>query len=140
MNQAHTIYKQTSINTSNPMKIVLLLYEGAIGYLKKAVEYAEGGDTKNKNVYSNKARDIIVELNGALDIQIGGELAQALRRLYFFMDRHLMKSNWKNEVQGLKEVLHLLTDLHEAWQEAYDRREDHNYQRPPHPAESGLRV
>jgi flagellar protein FliS len=140
MNHDYATYKKTGITTSAPMKIVLLCYDGAIGYLSKSIEFAHEGDTKNRNIYANKARDIIVELNNALNTEIGGEIAQSLRKLYFFMDRHLIKANWKNEVQPLKEVLHLLTDLREAWQGAYDHKRFHAHQEPSPPALSGLRA
>jgi len=141
MDHDYASYKKTGITTSAPMKIILLCYDGAIGYLSKSIEFAHEGDTKNRNIYANKARDIIVELNNALNTEIGGEIAQSLRKLYFFMDRQLMKANWKNEVQGLKEVRHLLIDLREAWQQAYDRKRTPPYQeQPSYPAMSGLRA
>jgi flagellar protein FliS len=122
MHPNYSNYEKTHITTANPMKLILLLYDGAITYLKKSVEYAENNDVKNKNIYANKARDIIVELNNAINVEVGGELAQSLRRLYFFMDRHLMQANWQNEVRGLNEVIHLLSNLRGAWQDAYEQK------------------
>jgi len=99
-----------------------MLYDGAITFLKKAIEYAEQGDIKNKNIYANKARDIIVEFNNALNIEVGGEIAGRLRSLYFFMDRQLMESNWNNDIQGLNEVISLLLGLREGWQDVYNQK------------------
>ena len=138
MNQGYSMYEQIAINTSNPLKIVLMMYDGAINFLNKSIEYAENGDTKNKNIYANMARDIIVEFNNSLNMEAGGEIAKSLRSLYFFMNRHLMESNWKDDIQGLEEVVQLLSNLRNAWQDVYDQKE--NLYQPHHPQEVGISV
>ena len=124
MKQNHAVYKEIGINTSQPLKLVIMLYDGAITFLKKSIEYAENKDIKNKNIYANKALDIINELNHYLNMEEGGEVAQNLRSLYLFMARHLMKSNWDNHLQGLNEVIQLLANLREAWQDIYQNSSD----------------
>ena len=123
MNQVHSIYKQINITTSSPLKIVLMLYDGAINFLNQAIEHSDQGDIKNKNICANKARDIIEELNNALNTEVGGELAGQLRGLYLFMNRHLMQANWHNDTRGMYEVIQMLTGLREAWQNVYDQQE-----------------
>jgi len=99
----------------DPMRIILMLYDGCISYLNKAIEYAENGDIKNKNVYINKAGDIIFELDNALNIEAGGEIAENLRSLYVFMARNLVDAVQKNNTRGLHEVIKMLSGLKEAW-------------------------
>lgn len=122
MTQGYTTYAQTEFQTSSPMKLVLMLYDGAITFLNQAASCAAEGDIKHKNQYAGQARDIITELNNNLDMQAGGEIAKNLRRLYFFMNRHLMEANWKNDVEGFRRVIDLLSNLREAWQSVYDQR------------------
>ena len=138
MNQGYSVYNDINVNTSNPLKVVLMLYDGSITYLKKAVEYAEAGDMKNKNIYANMARDIIVEFNNALNTKDGGEIARGLRTLYFFMNRQLMEANWNNDTQGLSEVIQLLSSLRESWQDVYNQKVTLDYQ--SHHQEMGLRI
>ena len=138
MNQGYSTYEQIGINTSNPLKIVLMMYDGCINFLNKAIDYAEAGDIKNKNIYANMARDIIVEFNNALNTEAGGEIAKGLRSLYFFMNRQLMEANWNNDVQGLKEVIQLLSSLREGWQDVYNQKVSLDYQ--SHHQEMGLRI
>ena len=129
MTPVNTAYSQIDISTSNPLRIVLMLYDGAITFLGKAVSFAEQGDVKQKNIYANKARDIIQELNNALNTDAGADLARHLRSLYFFLNRHLMKANWNNDVGAMREVMEILTHLREAWQSAYTQNETES-QRP----------
>jgi len=130
MIDGYSAYKQTDINTARPRKIVLMLYDGAIGFLNRSVEYAVKKDIKNKNIFLNKARDIIQELNNSLNTEIGGEFAFHLRRLYFFMNRHLLRANLENDSKAIREVIQLLSSLREAWEDAY--RQQTGPGAPPH--------
>ncbi len=122
MNQPYNLYQQTGITTSNPMKLVLMLYDGAINFLKESIEDIGKRDIKNKIIAINRAKEIIAELNNALNCEIGGEFALHLRRLYFFMDRHLFQANLKNDTQAIREVIQILSSLREAWQDAYNQQ------------------
>ena len=119
MNHYYSNYKETDINTATPLKIILKLYDGSISFLKKSIEYLEKGDVKNKNIYANNAREIIVALNNSLNVDAGGEIAQNLRNLYLYMNRRLMQANWQNDIHGLQEVIQLLSNLREAWEDIY---------------------
>jgi flagellar protein FliS len=131
MKQNYTVYKEIGINTSQPLKLVIMLYDGAITFLNKSIEYAENKDIKNKNIYANKARDIILELNNSLNLEVGGEMASNLKRLYFFMNRHLFQANLKNDMQGMREVILMLSDLREVWQEISNQKENTDHQTYP---------
>jgi flagellar protein FliS len=131
MKQNHAVYKEIGINTSQPLKLVIMLYDGAITFLKKSIEYSENKDIKNKNIYANKARDIILELNNSLNVEVGGEMASNLKRLYFFMNRHLFQANLKNDMQGMREVILMLSDLRDVWQEISNQKEDTDHQTYP---------
>lgn len=142
MNQAYSAYKQINITTSNPLKIVLMLYDGAINFLNMAVDFADRQDIKHKNIYANKARDIIEELNNSLNTEVGGELAHNLRGLYLFMNRHLMQANWKNDTRGMKEVIRMLADLRQSWQEVYEQQQLHDgpAEEPPRRLAAGMQI
>ena len=131
MKQNYAVYKEIGINTSQPLNLVIMLYDGAITFLEKSIEYAENKDIKNKNIYANKARDIILELNNSLNLEVGGEMASNLKRLYFFMNRHLFQANLKNDMQGMREVILMLSDLREVWQEISNQKENTDHQTYP---------
>lgn len=141
MNQVYSIYNQIDISTSNPLKIVLMLYDGAINFLNRAIRFTEENDIKQKNIYANKARDIIEELNNSLNPEIDGEMARQLRSLYFFMGRHLMKANWRNDTIAMREVISMLSTLREAWQDAYSQHQTSTQpSNQPRPVAAGLRI
>lgn len=130
MNQVFSTYEQVGASTSSPLKVLLMLYDGSINFLNKAIQYAENEDIKNKNIYANMTREIIGEFNNSLNVEGGGEIAQNLRKLYFFMNRQLLKSNWDNDIKGLQDVGRLLSNLREAWQDVYDQKINIDYHQP----------
>src|SRR5688572_12335778 len=112
-------YQQVATQTAPPGQLVLMLYEGAIRFLERALggfsleDPAEFNQTISNNIL--RAQDIIFELNVTLNIQEGGELAATLRQLYDYMGRQLMESNLKKDQAPLKDVLQRLTVLRDAW-------------------------
>ena len=116
MKEAYSIYKQNDMNTSDSMKLVLMMYDGSINFLTKAIEYAEKGDVRNRNIYVNKANKIIVELDNAVNDEAGGELSKNLKWLYSFMNRHLIEALQKEETKALNDVVSMLTNLRGGWQ------------------------
>jgi flagellar protein FliS len=121
MNVEHCLEKDTDmnvrgdINPIDPMQTILMVYDGAIKFLSRAVEYADAGDIKNKNIYINKAADIIVELNRCLDMEVGGEISENLRAIYVFIGRLLVESFATDKTWGLKESIKILSELKEGW-------------------------
>lgn len=112
-------YRQVAMQTAPPGQLVLMLYEGAIRFLERALggfdkdDPAEFNLTINNNVL--RAQEIIRELNASLNMERGGEFADRLRGLYDYFDRRLMESNLKKEDGGIKEVIQRLTVLRDAW-------------------------
>jgi flagellar protein FliS len=98
-----------------------MLFEGAIRFLERA----EGGfgmddpAEANQAIHNNvqRTQEILHELNMALDLQSGGELAQTLRSLYEYMDRRLLESNLNKQSDGIVEARRHLTTLRNAWAE-----------------------
>ncbi|MBN1818342.1 MAG: flagellar export chaperone FliS [Sedimentisphaerales bacterium] len=109
------IYQQTTISTQNKGRLIVMLYDGAIRFLRQAIRDMEANDYAAKGHSIAKAQDVILELNTVLDMESGGEIAQNLRSLYNFMLRHLSQANLKCEPQMVREVISLLEDLNQSW-------------------------
>jgi flagellar protein FliS len=66
----------------------------------------------------DKALKIISDgLNGSLDLEAGGEIAERLSSLYSFISKQLVQANAKNDSAGMDTCIELLEDLRGAWQE-----------------------
>ncbi len=108
-------YQETAITSQSPGKLIVMLYDGAIKFLKLAIKEIESKDPEAKGEYISKAMDIIFELNTVLDTEAGGEIAMNLRKLYLFMGRHLTEANAKQDIGKIEEVINLLEDLNQSW-------------------------
>ncbi len=108
-------YQETAVTTQNKGKLVVMLYDGAIKFLKMAIKEIEADNPEAKGEYISKATDILFELNTVLDTEAGGEVAANLRKLYLFMGRHLSEANAKQDIGKIKEVIKLLEELNQGW-------------------------
>jgi flagellar protein FliS len=112
-------YRQIATQTASPGQLVLMLFDGALRALERALPGFSTEDPAEANmlIHNNlqNAIDIIHELNHALNMEQGGECAATLRRLYDYFDRRIWESNVRKERNGVDEVIRHLTVLREAW-------------------------
>jgi flagellar secretion chaperone FliS len=112
-------YRETATLTAPPGQIVLMLFEGAIRSLERSLPGFTNTDPAEANmiIHNNlqRAQDIIRELNGALNMQEGGEFAANMRRLYDYLERRIWESNLKKNSAGVGEAIRHLTVLRDAW-------------------------
>jgi flagellar protein FliS len=108
-------YQDTAVTTGNKGRLIVLLYEGAIKFLRLAVQELEAKNYEAKGRYICKAQDIITELNAVLDMDGGGEIAGNLRKLYVFMSNRLSQANIGRDPQMIREVITLLEELNQSW-------------------------
>lgn len=96
-----------------------MLFEGAIRSLDRAESGfgMEDPAEENQTIHNNiqRTQEILHELNMALDLENGGELAKTLRALYEYMDRRLLESNASKTPAGIVEARKHLTALRDAW-------------------------
>ncbi|MCP4375929.1 MAG: flagellar export chaperone FliS [bacterium] len=113
-------YRKNAVTTQSRGGLIVMLYDGAIKALRRAIGALAEGDLSVKGEYVCKAIDILVELNTVLDMDAGGEIAADLRRLYDFMIFHLTQANFKNDPKMMSEVVALLEDVNQGWKAIVD--------------------
>ena len=111
-------YKQNQIITADAGTILLMLYDGALDSLRRAVQEIEKGNIAEKGACILRAHDIIAQLLASLDYEIGGELAQNLEGLYRYMLDQTMIGNLRNDPGVLEQVIALLSTLKDGWETA----------------------
>ena len=75
-------YGKVANGEQDPLKQIVLLYDGAIKFLNLTAEAIENEDINEKAENSTRALDIIAYLQSILDFDKGGEVATALDNLY----------------------------------------------------------
>jgi flagellar secretion chaperone FliS len=112
-------YSQVQIQTANKGKLIVMLYQGAIRFMKKAQLLIDKNDMEGKGNCLIRAQDIILELLYALDqemLEKGDDLALNLQRLYLYAYRRLVQANIHIDVKAIDEVIALMANLLEAWE------------------------
>jgi flagellar protein FliS len=110
-----TTYQDTAVTTQNKGRLIVLLYDGAIKFMKLAIKELEANNYETKGRYICKAQNIISELNAILDMDAGGEISTNLRKLYCFMNTRLSEANTKRDPQIIREVITLMEELNQGW-------------------------
>jgi len=124
-------YQQANYMTADPLRLIIMCYDGAIKHLKTARESYEKKDYQTKGVALKKAVDIINELNSCLDMQKGGEIASRLRSLYNFMSQALMEADLKKDLKVFDSVISQLNELAESWRTIAGQRPEAPEQSAP---------
>ncbi len=112
-------YKRTEISTANQEKLILMLYDGAIKFLKQAGDNMEPRKYDMVNNSIIRSQDIITELMLALNMEEGGEVAANLFNLYAYMKKRLLEANIAKSSDMLEEIISLLQQLYQAWEQAF---------------------
>jgi flagellar protein FliS len=121
MKNAYQKYKKTSIESASREKLLLLMYEGAIKYVKRAIIAVENNDIAERGMNIGYAFDIVLELNNTLDHEVGGEVAKNLEQLYMFITDQLTQANINADKKSLENALSVLETLYSGWKEAVEK-------------------
>jgi len=123
-------YRKIAAQTASPGHLVLMLYDGAIKFLEKALTGFDYKDPQmfNQTINNNivRAQAIIHEMNGNLNMQAGGDVAQNFRRLYSYLHRCLREANMTKRREPIEEALTRLRILRDSWNEMLKRGPERN--------------
>lgn len=113
---AYELYQQNDVYTSSKGKLLLMLYDGAIKFLRISKYSIDKKDYSNANKNLIKAQNILTELMCTLNMDI--DISKNLDQLYDYMKRRLIEANIKKDTSIIDEILDMLVGLREAWQKA----------------------
>ena len=114
-------YKQTSVTSASKEKILLMLYEGAIRFVKQAMIAIDNKNIAERGMNIGRAFDVVMELNNTLNHEVGGDIAKNLEQLYMFITEQLTKSNATGQKKPLEDALKVLETLYSGWVEAIEK-------------------
>src|SRR5215470_10123022 len=100
-------YRQTHVQSRSPLELVVMLYDGALRFLRETEDALRRGDLVAKRDALSRALAILAELQGTLNIEQGGETAAALDSLYAYMIHRLTEANVQKTAAPVQEVITL---------------------------------
>lgn len=120
MSNGYGKYKKTSVESASREKILLMLYEGAIRFIKQAKEANAEKKIKERGELITRAYDIIMELASTLDFKVGGAMAENLEQLYIYTMEELTRANITGNEKHLDNALKILSILYDGWLKAIE--------------------
>lgn len=114
---AHATYQTVQVTTTDRGRLLLMMYEGAIKFLKQSKAGLESNDIPKFCRFLSKAQAIIAELMNTLDFEKGGTIARDLDRLYDFMLFYLTEANLYRDPKRIARVIGLIDTIYSAYKE-----------------------
>ncbi len=118
-------YQEVAVQTSSPTKLVVMLYEGSIRFLRQSIAAIQSKDLDRKRQSIDRAVAVIQHLQGTLDMDRGSDVAAELDRLYTYITSKIVEGSGKLEVAPLEEAIKLLTVLLSGWEQITKKEQEH---------------
>jgi len=115
MKQAAAAYKTDRFENAPPLKLVQLMYEGALRYLDQAVAAHGAGELARFQERCLRAQAVVAELRLALDPGAAPELAANLDSLYLFAEAEMRAAILGDDAARLAPVREVLATLLDGW-------------------------
>lgn len=108
-------YGKVANAETDPLQQIVMLYDGAIKFLRMAAADIEAGDLAAKGEHTNRALDIIGYLQSILDYERGGDVAPVLNTLYLNVAADTLRASAQLDSTLMRQTAELLTPVRNAW-------------------------
>lgn len=110
-------YRQTEVQSRSPLELVVMLYDGALRFLREAKAGFETQDIKRRADGISRALAIVAELQNTLDMKAGGDIASSLDQLYAFVRDRLVEASVHQQAASIDQAIAVMTNLRDGWAE-----------------------
>jgi flagellar protein FliS len=113
--QVATRYQRSSVSTISREKLLIMLFDGAIGFAKASKMRLEAGDSAGFREYLGKCQAIVMEFLNTINMKEGGEIAVNLQRIYLFLIDHLNEANVHKIGRNMDDTVRVLSHLRDGF-------------------------
>jgi flagellar protein FliS len=106
----------TGVASANGVQLIQMLFDGLLESLSATKGHIQNGAIVEKGKSIARASRIVIGLQGALDFERGGDLANNLNELYGYVTRRLLHVNARNDLDALEEIFGLMNEIRSAWE------------------------
>jgi flagellar protein FliS len=110
------------VAAASPTRLVQIMFEHILsnlatvqGCMDRIQDNRPVSEVVAKGTALGKAIRLIGQLDGSLDMERGGQIAENLRALYVYMLTRLTQANVTNDAQIVAEVARLVSDIKIGW-------------------------
>ncbi|WP_438435475.1 flagellar export chaperone FliS [Gorillibacterium sp. sgz500922] len=114
--QQQNRYLETTVATATPAQLLIMLCDGAIRFIRLAMEAMKNNQPQEANRQFQRAQAIVSEFIITLDRS--APISENLLRLYDYFNRRLIEANMAKDPEPAQEVIGYLQELKETWMQA----------------------
>ena len=108
-------YRKSETENKSVPELIIMVYDGAIDNLKKAVELYKAEKMQDGYEAMEKAKRFVVHLYTTLDEEKGGEIAANLSAMYAFIIERMNFVQATKDIKTINESIDLLSNIKEGW-------------------------
>lgn len=108
-------YGRVANAEADPIQQIVMLYEGAIKFLRLAAFSIESRDIAAKAEQTDRALQIISYLQSILDFERGGDVAVSLNMLYTSVTQLTFSASARLDAAEMQRAADLLLPVRDAW-------------------------
>ena len=106
---------ESGVSEADQTQLIQMLLDGLIESLTFAEGHINRKAIAEKSQHLTRATRIVLGLQAALDYEKGGDIAKNLNELYGYVTKRLFHINVNNDIEALREIRGLITQIREAW-------------------------
>ena len=106
----------TGVASANGVQLIQMLFDGLLESLAATKGHIQNGAIVEKGKSIARASRIVIGLQGALDFERGGDLANNLNELYAYVTRRVLYVNARNDLDAVEEIYGLMNEIRSAWE------------------------
>lgn len=114
-NAAQT-YQTNQVTTATPSELTLMLYNGAIKFIKLAKSSLEERDYAKTHEFCLKVQNILYELMSSLKKEY--PISREFDKMYEYMLRRTVEANMRKDMEILSEIEDFFVQFRDTWKEA----------------------
>lgn len=123
LHNAAQTYQSNQVTTATPAELTLMLYNGAIKFIKQAKGAIEIKNYARAHELCLKIQNILYELLSTLNKEY--PIAQDFEKMYDYMLRRMIEANMRKDVAILTEVEDFFVQFRDTWKEAMVLAKNH---------------
>jgi flagellar protein FliS len=116
-NDANFAYRETETLTADPVGLVVILYEMLLKDLREAVSALATANIERRATAVRHCLLVLQQLQGTLDMDRGGVVAENLDRFYNFIRSKLLEGQIKASPEIFEQQITFVASIRDAWQQ-----------------------
>ncbi|AUJ33016.1 MAG: flagellar export chaperone FliS [Liquorilactobacillus nagelii] len=121
--EVNNSYLKNQVMGASPIKLVVMLYEGAIRSMKMAKVAIEKQDVVQAHTQLVKAQNIIAELKSSVNTDVDVTISQNLINLYDFCNEQLLQANLNKDNSLIDNAINTMSELLDSWKQLEQKKE-----------------